>query len=245
LKINRTEKIVITILSVLLVISLGILLFLHIYSPSKKTHTEVSGNVINPEPESSSGSSSDIGGTSRSEADTSRPTINLSLYWSHSVYNVPFRVVNMLPGDSETRYYSVKVSYKGDVSVEFKPKIRPGYETLAEVLRCNITLQNSGEVLYDGLMSNVPESIKQSLSSDIQTVDVLVYEVSVYLDDSVDNRYQNKELVADFEWWVPDTQKLGPPPTGDNARPVMYMAFMFASAFVLTIFLIRRKRYEK
>lgn len=266
MKSKKTERTVIIILSVLLFVSLILLIMLFIPRCTSDTseetaHVTVTGNVITHEstgpdtagtadttvsPEETTAPDTTEEKTESTTADTTAPvTAQIVLYKSHAIDNAPFAVSNMFPGDAQTKQYCVKVSYKGTVTVEFKPKIRAGYDVLAEVLKCKVILQNSGEVLYDGLMSDIPESLKKTLHSDEQTVSELLYSVTVYMDPSVGNRYQNKSLAADFEWWVSEGS-LGPPPqTGDNTRVFLYVALMSMSIFVLAILLRRRKSDEK
>lgn len=173
--------------------------------------------------------------------------VRLSLYRSHGADNAPFAVNNMLPGDSVTEYYNLRVSYKGTVTVEFKPDIHEGYEILAEVLKCKIVLTNNGKVLYDGVMAQMPASVKCTLKSNEATEEELLYEVTVYLDTSVGNRYQNKQLAANFQWWVSDTGPLEPPgKTGENFTLfLLYLLIISLSICLLIILVKRRKRDEK
>ena len=46
----------------------------------------------------------------------------------------------MFPGDTQTRYFCVRVAHTGDVVVRYHADIRDGYEKLAEVLRIQIRL---------------------------------------------------------------------------------------------------------
>lgn len=132
-------------------------------------------------------------------------TITLKLYRNHATDSVPFRVENMFPGDREERSYTVQVSYKGRVSVKFHADIRAGYEKLAEVLKCRVTL-NEGNALYEGLMRDMPSELEHTLAESSGGVVELAYKIEVYLDTSVGNEYQKRELLADFRWWV-ETEK--------------------------------------
>ncbi|MEE1239632.1 MAG: hypothetical protein UHO61_06885, partial [Acutalibacteraceae bacterium] len=160
-KKKKTVKVLIITLSVLLVISLvslvGILIFKR-FAVSKPASVTVSDNIITQEKENS-----DISSASESlqgDVETSASASSGAAYESersgkalylHSRFtddNTPFQVGNMFPGDSETKYYCVRVSHKGDVLLRFNADIRPDYEQLAKVLCCCITLPEKGEVLY-------------------------------------------------------------------------------------------------
>ena len=159
--------------------------------------------------------------------------------------NVPFEVMNMFPGDVETKYFCVKVAYKDTITVKYKADIRKGHEILAEVLKCRITLLTTGEVLYEGLMRDMPESLDHTLNSSVSTESELYYQVTAYLDTSVGNRYQNRRLIADFKWWVEDDGNLEPPQTGDAAQPIIIICVMVAIALVLVPILLKLRKREE
>lgn len=159
----------------------------------------------------------------------------ISLHQRHAEDNRPFQAVNLFPGDRVTKSYTVRISHSGNVTVHFHADIRPGYEKLAEVLRCRVVLLNFGETLYDGLMRDMPESLDCGVEGEANAESELYYEITAYLDTSVGNEYQNKELIADFRWWVEDQEieHLDPPPTGDMAEPWLYLAIALVSLAVL------------
>lgn len=140
----------------------------------------------------------------------------LRLYRNRAEDTVPFQVRNMFPGDKETKSYHLEVSYKGSLTLHFHADIWNGYEKLAEVLKCRVTLQDngaqgaavqsgntqSGMVLYDGLMGDMPEAVLYQLPQSSGKTENLTYQITVYLDTSVGNEYMEKELMADFRWWV-------------------------------------------
>lgn len=141
----------------------------------------------------------------------------LTIYRNHPEDSIPFQVNNLFPGDSETKSYHLEVSYRGTVTVHFHADVRSGYEKLGEVLKCRVVLKNTGDVLYDGLMGDMPESLEHGLLSGDVTTDQLEYEITAYLDTSVGNEYMNRELVADFRWWaVAETEPDDDEPSGGD-----------------------------
>ncbi|MBR5156631.1 MAG: hypothetical protein IKW59_02575 [Clostridia bacterium] len=142
----------------------------------------------------------------------------LSIYKNNAEESVPFSVTNMFPGDCETNIYNISVSYNGTISVYFTADVRKGHEKLAEVLKCKVVLNGEDNPLYDGLLKDMPD-LEHSISAVNKTVD-LIYKISVYLDTSVGNEYQNKQLVADFKWWAYTADEGRPGHTGNNAKPI-------------------------
>ena len=152
----------------------------------------------------------------------------------------------MFPGDTESRYYCVRVSHKDTVTVNYRADIRSGYEKLSEVLRVHIAIPETGQTLYDGLMRDMPESIQYTLAG-ANEQDDLFYKITAYLDTSVGNEYQNLGLVADFRWWVAEEDNLAPlPRTGDAFASVLWAVLaVSAGAVLLLLIFARRKREDK
>lgn len=169
----------------------------------------------------------------------------IELYNKQPEENKAFTVGNMFPGDVETKYFRVRVSYHDKITVHYKATVRPGYEKLAEVLKVRVRLLTTGEMLYDGLMRDMPESLTHKLASKKSTTDELYYEITAYLDTSVGNDYQNKDLIADFKWWVEETGNLDDSPqTGDTSNILLWAVLAAGSLGMIIILLVTRRRKE-
>ena len=192
--------------------------------------------------------------TTQSTSTTTETTIEL--YSTQPEENTPFQVSNMFPGDSETKRFRVQVSYHDNVTVHYKATVRSGYEKLAEVLKVKVNLLTTGETLYDGLMKDMPGSLTHELASTATTTDELYYEITAYLDTSVGNEYQNKDLIADFTWWVEETENLEPlpktgdssnvleslPETGDSSNVLLWACVAVASIGMIILLLVAYRR---
>ena len=109
-----------------------------------------------------------------------------------------------------------------------------------------VTLLSAGQELYDGRMQDMPESLAHTLSAGKNATEELYYGVTVYLDTSVGNEYQNKDLIADFRWWVEETENLGPSPaTGDLADMRVWIVLAVASGAACGVLLVVRRRREE
>lgn len=181
-----------------------------------------------------------------SNTQANRVATVLSIYNRNAEDGVAFHAENMFPGDAEMKYFCVRVSFQDTVTVKHHADIRPGYEKLAEVMKCRIVLLTTGETLYDGLMRDMPESLEHSLYSAEGTTSELYYEITTYLDTSVGNEYQNKTLIADFRWWVEEESHLiDAPKTGDDFNIGLWAGMAATSLFMLILLLIKRKREEQ
>lgn len=189
-------------------------------------------------------SSSAVQPTQSTTAETKKAA-TIELYNKQPEENTPFTVDNMFPGDAEIKYFCVRVSYHDKITVHYKATVRPGYEKLAEVLKVRVKLLSTGEMLYDGLMRDMPESLTHKLASKKSTTDELYYEITAYLDTSVGNDYQNKDLIADFKWWVEETGNLDDSPkTGDPSNILLWAVLAAGSLSMIIILHVTRRRKE-
>lgn len=219
--------------------------------PAAQTAESVPENSINPtsentqsEPPTYETDPSASTAAQPTSANRQRKAAVISLYRNHGEDNQPFQVKNMFPGDAETKYYCVKISHSGDVLVQYRANVRPGYEKLAEVLRCRVVLLTTGETLYDGLMRDMPQSLDHSVKTTKSTESELYYEITAYLDTSVGNEYQNKDLIADFRWWVQDVENLDAPQTGDSF-PIYLWVCLASGSMLILLFLVGKRRKEE
>ena len=267
---KKKIKIIIIVLAILLGLSLlalgGTLVYNKLANNTPATVT-VPDNLITPDEDTTKPDSSENNSQAPDSSDTQAPSSSadtsssavptqsttaevkkaatIELYNKQPEENTPFQVGNMFPGDSETKYFRVRVSYHDTITVHYKATVRPGYEKLAEVLKVRIRLLSAGETMYDGLMRDMPESLTHKLASKKSATDELYYEITAYLDTSVGNDYQNKDLIADFKWWVEETGNLDDSPqTGDTSNILLWAVLAAGSLGMIIILLVTRRRKE-
>ena len=268
---KKKIKIIIIVLAILLGLSLlalgGTLIYNKIANTTPATVT-VPDNLITPDDDTTKPDSSESNSQAPDSSDTQAPSSSadtsssavpaqsttaetkkaatIELYNKQPEENTAFAVGNMFPGDSETKYFRVRVSYHDKITVHYKATVRPGYEKLAEVLKVRVNLLSTGEMLYDGLMRDMPESLTHKLASKKSITDELYYEITAYLDTSVGNDYQNKDLIADFKWWVEETGNLDDSPkTGDTSNILLWAVLAAGSLSVMILLLVVRRRKEE
>ena len=267
---EKKKKTIIIILSILLGLSLlglgGTLVYNKIANTTPATVT-VPDNLITPDEDTTKPDSSESNSQAPDSSDTQTPSSSadasssavptqstnvetkkaatVELYNKQPEENTPFAVGNMFPGDIETKYFRVRVSYHDKITVHYKVTVRPGYEKLAEVLKMRVKLLTTGETMYDGLMRDMPESLTHKLASPKSTTDELYYEITAYLDTSVGNDYQNKDLIADFKWWVEETGNLDDSPkTGETSSILLWAVLAAGSLSMMLLLLVVRRRKE-
>ena len=251
---NKKLKIVTIVLAVLLGVSLLLLAGTVVYdklSPKKGTSTTVSDNIITPDPEYTDSSNVSISSTT-SQKTESHPADNksdnnetsLSLFKGNPADGVPFSVKNMLPGDSETKNYCVKVSHKGNVTLKYHADIHKGGEKLSEVLKIKVVIPSLNKVIFDGAIKDMPTSLDVPLFASKKTESTVEYEITAYLETSVGNEYMNTELLADFKWWVEEKENLSSPQTGDRFYLNLWLMLTFGSLLFLVLLWKKCKKGE-
>lgn len=268
---KKKIKIIIIVLACLLGLSLlalgGTVIYSKIANNTPATVT-VPDNLITPDEDTTKPDSGESNSqapdssemqTPSSSADTSSSAVQpaqsttaevkkaatIELYNKQPEENTAFAVGNMFPGDAEIKYFRVRVSYHDKITVHYKATVRHGYEKLAEVLKVRVKLLSTGEMLYDGLMRDMPESLTHKLASQKPTTDELYYEITAYLDTSVGNDYQNKDLIADFKWWAEETGNLDDSPkTGETSNILLWAVLAACSLSMMILLLVVRRRKE-
>ena len=145
--------------------------------------------------------------------------------------NKIFTAENMFPGDKIYKDYVLNISHKENIDIMFQAKVQEGYEILAEVLKLTVTIDGIEEPLYDGLMKDMSASCTYTLPSNKQNA---TYRLTVYLDTSVGNRYQNKDLKADFSWWyMPESSGGGGGTGGGSIKPGAGTTKLLRRAYVI------------
>lgn len=252
---KKKIKISIIVLACLLGLSLlalgGTLVYNKLANHTPATVT-VPDNLITPDKDTTKPDSGDTEKPESAETQTQSTTAEakkaatVELYNKQPEENTAFTVGNMFPGDSETKYFRVQVSFHDTITVHYKATVRPGYEKLAEVLKVRVNLLTTGETLYDGGIAAMPEGLTHKLASKKSTTDELYYEITAYLDTSVGNDYQNKDLLADFKWWVEETGNLdNSPQTGDASNILLWALLAAGSLGVMILLLVVLRRKEE
>lgn len=115
-------------------------------------------------------------------------------WWTGYDAQKAFAVSNMMPGDSETREYTLSLNAKNPLNLYFEVII-----TERSVLEEKLTLVveiNETEV-YNGLLAELGE---HAFNMEGFSENEITYKLTVGLPTDADNRYAGKTLKADFVW---------------------------------------------
>lgn len=179
------------------------------------------------------------------DADTDAPSAPvLELYQGRPDANQRFEAGNMLPGDTVTRYFCVKVRHDTELELFFRTDVTEQTKVLGDVLHIRVTELGSGSTPCSAPFSEIngrefPETLLQNPEGET----VVYYRIDVSLDTSVGNEYQAASLMADLEWYVKDEGGLTAPQTGSYINPVLWT--VLAVSALLLIFLLALSRRGK
>ncbi len=206
--------------------------------PSESTGTETTT------PETSAPTESIGTNNGNTSAETKAAVIEL--YKGQPTDNEKFQVQNMLPGDTETKYFAVKVSHHADAIVYFNAEVTEQTKNLADVLHIKVTHLENGKVIYDGTFADMNiDGYGETFATTQKTETVAYYKIEVSLPTYTGNEYQAAKLMADFNWYVKDTGPLDSPQTGDNSNIMLYFIIMCCSLAMIIILLFFRRREKE
>ncbi len=268
-------KVLIIILSVLLVLSAGGLAAKYVYDnffASDRASVTVPDNVIGDDGDSAqSGESSGTDGTQSGgtegesvpagsggvpgsedtetggSAGADKPAAELlELYKTKPEDNEKFEVENMLPGDTVTRYFCVRVNHGEALDLYFTADITGQIKQLGDVLEITVTRVGEDTALCDLPFSEADgKEYKTRVAENGSGATDVYYRIDVSLDTSVGNEYQAAELTADFKWFVKDESGLVSPGTGDTSITVLWALLAASSAALIILLPVYRKGDKK
>ncbi len=242
----KTIIVVLLILLILSAVALVVMVYLN-FSADKSDTTIVPDNLINQETTSSGVISSQ---SNNNEQNTETSSVNVSLknakktttidlYKGKASDNGEFEVKNMLPGDTEVKYFAVKVSHHADVIVYFNAEVTYQIKNLADVLNIKVTNLKNNKVIYDGSFADIG-TYGETFTTMENTETVVYYKIEVSLPTSTGNEYQDARLMAEFNWYVKDADALDSPQTSDNSSIMLHFVIMCSSFAMLIVLLLFR-----
>ncbi len=244
-KMSKKVKIIIAVLCSLIVLSVGALAAQIIYF---KFFAENTSTVVVPDnllgKDTQESVSSDI--NSQITEKPSSPAVNtqknaavIELDKGQSDDNERFQVHNMLPGDTEIKYFAIKVSHSENVAVYFNAEVTQQTKNFANILNIKVTNLENDRVIYNGSFENMAKDGYSEIFTVSQgTQTVVYYKIEVSLPAKAGNEYQNASLYADFDWSVKESDALTSPSTSATKGTVLLTAVFICLLMVLTVLLL-------
>lgn len=238
---RKKLKVFIIVIAILLctsLLSLAGTLIYNRYVNSVTPSGTASDNIIANTADTNSGTTTGAAEISEKKSSTVK---DIYLHNKNTGDNVPFNVNYMMPGDTVTQNYNVKISYHDNVTIHFKTSIRNGYEELGEVMKVRVIMSGDNKVIYDGAIKDMPESVTYKLSSRESVTQELNYKITAYLDTSAGNEFMDKRIEVDLSWWAEETGHLDSPQTGDILNITLFIAGLSALAILLILYYTKRR----
>lgn len=180
------------------------------------------------------------------DADNSAGVIEL--YQGNADANENFYCVNMLPGDTVSQNYSVKVFHNRDITLRFNETITDETKNLGGVLKIKVINSDTGDIICDSTFGELNGTeFSETLTASSDGFTVVNYQITASVDTSVGNEYQAASLTADFKWYVDaeDQGGLTVPQTGEKPMTAVWIILGAACVVLLISVLIRRGKGDR
>lgn len=247
---SKTKKVIIVLIVLLLISCIGLAArYLYLKNSSGEPSTSTApGNTV--------GKSVTTGGNKEESAESAqtqvpenngsdkvKEAVKIELHQSKTNDNTKFEVENMLPGDTVSKYFEVKVYHKSNIELFFAADVTEQTKNLADALNIKVTREDIGSVLMDKPFALADgKEVSQLLNADGDEQTTARFRIDVSLDKSVGNEYQNALLKSDFKWYVKDDGSLvNPPKTGDEADIILWI-LIADIALILSLALVYKKQ---
>ncbi len=247
-KLSKKSKTVICVLVCLIaaaaLILAGRILYLN-YFADKTATAVVPDNMIGEAPAGSDASGPGNAAEDSAENNSQVSATVIEIYKGQASDSENFVVYNMLPGDTEIRYFAVQLRHHADVWVYFHAEVTDQTKNLADVLHIRVTHLETDQVIYSGTFADMhADGCGELFAATGSTETVAYYKIEVSLPASAGNEYQAAGLTADFIWTVRDTAPLDPPQTGDDSVIMPWIIILCCFMAVLLLLLVRRGERE-
>lgn len=174
-----------------------------------------------------------------------RNAMALELYRENPSVNEKFTVSNMLPGDTEVRYFCVKAYHEDDITLYFSTEITDETNDLGAVLHIIVTDLTGGVTLCDDYFNSADGvEFSEIIPADSNGESISYYKIEVSLATSVGNEYQASLLKADFKWYVKDENDLSPE-VGDSSNLALWFVLAAVPLFLIILTLLLSKKRKK
>ncbi len=110
-------------------------------------------------------------------------------------------LTGMLPGDSTTKYYEVELKQTGDKYLEFQADIAHSTNYLENALFLKVENRETKFLLCDGKLSDIAgQAFQEKITDETNKEERQIYKITVSMDTSAGNEYQNSSLTLNFNW---------------------------------------------
>lgn len=117
--------------------------------------------------------------------------------------NWEFGGAGLLPGDSESKTYTVRLSHKEDLMLAFSVQVSDDANGLADALIIKVEDEENGQVICDEKLSTAAETVHlEKIFFNGNKERKIPYRITVTVDEAADGTAQDASLGLSFRWSV-------------------------------------------
>lgn len=114
-------------------------------------------------------------------------------------------VSNMLPGDSNTKYYEVELKQEENIILCFRADVTNSTNQLEKALFIKVENRESSRVVCDGRLDTIAGQLfEDEILKENNKEQKQIYKITVSMDTSAGNEYSKSSLMMNFQWFLRD-----------------------------------------
>ena len=144
--------------------------------------------------------------------------------------------------DVEELFYIVRVNHDVDMDMNFKIDVTKAEDSIDEALKLKVYDSTDQKIIYDDKLAQLNGKIYTELQlANASKKSDTRYELTLYFDQQVGDRYEESDVALDFSWYVSDedAEVLRDAKTG-NVKWILY-SFVIGGIGMLILFFFGRK----
>ena len=144
--------------------------------------------------------------------------------------------------DVEELFYIVRVNHDIDMDMYFKIDVTKAEDDIQEALKLKVYDSTDKKVIYDDKLEQLDGKVYEELQlANASKKSDTRYEMTLYFDQQVGDRYEESEVALKFSWYVSDeaAADLKDAKTG-NVKWIFYSFFIGGGAMLLIFFFGRK-----
>ena len=172
--------------------------------------------------------------------------ISLELRKKQPEVSDSIEISHMKQDDVLEKHYIVRLNHSDDMELLFRIDVESSTDGISEALKAKVYDITNDRVLLDDSLKNLDNKIYREMKTgNASKKNDTRYEITVYFDEPVGDKYAQSELEATFNWYVSeeDADKLITSKTG-NVKVILY-SFVFAVILILVLTIAFRKHLSE
>lgn len=168
--------------------------------------------------------------------------ISLEIKKKQPMVNYDVALEGMGEKDVEELFYIVRVNHDVDMNMSFKVDVTKAEDSIQEALKLKVYDSTDDKIIYDDKLEQLDGKVYEELQlSNASKKSDTRYEMTLYFDQQVGNRYEESDVALKFSWYVSDedAEELRDAKTG-NVKWIFYSFFIGGGA-ILLLFIFGRK----